>query len=487
MHPVHILAPSLTPPPSSPGAGCTPGEGGIPSGAWGSVACGTWAFDLPHDLWGWATVYWPLLTGVVVALIAARIGWAIWRRHRWQLHADRARWLEIVPPVTATPAATLALWKLLASLLSAPRRLAVRPPRLVWEVRATPTGMRCGLWVPPGVNPSAVVRVLQRGWPGARVEQVEPPRLPQDAPTAGLDLVPMRSEFYPIVDEPRPSRASWRPGAPSDEDDRLRAVFDGLAAAGRTGGGLLQVHVSRAPRHRVAALRRAMINPSRARRPRTATSRTLGLVADGLRTLLIALLDIITPGPARKPASRSQTEDPFAAELADQARVKYATAPHLLIAVRATATGPTRGAARAAAADITSGYGLLSPYFGRRRLRRPLTAAGCRWVPANRMTLATVAEVAALAGLPAEPATFGMPAAAARHRLVTGDTWRPARTTHPASAPPTRRRPASAVPPLRRPGSPPNPPVPPASAMVDTVEDHAGAIEMFTFEEGDDS
>ena len=37
------------------------------------------------------------------------------------------------------------------------------------------------------------------------------------------------------------------------------------------------------------------------------------------------------------------------------------------------------------------------------------------------MTLATVAETAALAGLPAQPAAHGLPGAAARHRYPTSD------------------------------------------------------------------
>lgn len=50
-------------------------------------------------------------------------------------------------------------------------------------------------------------------------------------------------------------------------------------------------------------------------------------------------------------------------------------------------------------------------------------------------TLATVAEVAALAGLPFEPATFGLPAGAARHRLPGRDTWRPDDWPKPGHAP----------------------------------------------------
>ncbi|GFJ84950.1 hypothetical protein [Phytohabitans houttuyneae] len=95
--------------------------------------------------------------------------------------------------------------------------------------------------------------------------------------------------------------------------------------------------------------------------------------------------------------------------MARQARAKFADAPHLLVAIQAIATGPTKAAARAAAADVTSGFGLLSAHFTRRRMRRGAVTAAERWVPAKRMSLASVSEAAALAGLPAEPAAYGLP------------------------------------------------------------------------------
>ncbi|WP_431937088.1 hypothetical protein [Micromonospora sp. RP3T] len=295
--------------------------------------------------------------------------------------------------------------------------------------------MRCGLWLPPGVNPTAVLRLLQRAWPGARAEQTRPPVIAPGRPVAAVALLPTQPEWLPVVDDAAPVRGQrWEAGA-LPEEDRLRAVYDGLAAAGRTGGGLLQVHVTRAPARRVAGLRRATTHPERARRPRSGASRASGLLADGLRALIIGVLNVVTPGPSSRkyPASRT---DPYLAELSRQARAKLAAAPHLLVAVHATATGPTVAAARAATADITSGFGLLSPHFARRRLRRPQPAATWRWVPASRMTLASVDETAALAGLPTEPSAHGMPAAASRRRPASREVF----TAGPAPATPKRRR-----------------------------------------------
>ncbi len=64
-------------------------------------------------------------------------------------------------------------------------------------------------------------------------------------------------------------------------------------------------------------------------------------------------------------------------------------------------------------------------------------AAAQRWVPEARMSLAAVGEAAALAGLPAEPAAHGLPAAASRRRPGGRDVFR----AGPASIRPTSPQP----------------------------------------------
>ncbi|WP_146167655.1 hypothetical protein [Micromonospora sp. MH33] len=395
----------------------------MPDSVVGELLCGSWGDDATDPVWRLVRDRWPLLLAAVAALIAIRVLWAVWQRRVWRRHAAAARWLQITPPVTATPTATIGLWRLLATALPAPRRWALRPARLVWEVEADPDGMRCGLWLPPGVNPTAIVRLLQRGWPGVRAEQTRPPAVPTTGAVAALAVRPTQPDWLPLVEDPTPApRRGVNAGAP--EDDRLRAVYGGLASAGRTGGALLQVHLGRAPAHRLHTLRRAMTNPQRARRPRR-TGRAAGLLADGLRALILGVLNIATFGPS-SPKRRTSPTDPHTAELARQARAKFADAPHLLVAVHTVTTGPTMAAAVAAAADVSSGFGLLSAHFTRHRLRSGPVAAADRWVPEAQMSLVSVAEAAAFAGLPAEPAAYGLPGAASRRRPATRDVFRTA-------------------------------------------------------------
>jgi hypothetical protein len=424
--------PTPTPAPSSPPAGgCVPGRDGVPDSPLGHLMCGDYLLHAPPTVWLFARAHWLPLLVLAAVVLAARVGWRVWRRRLWRRTAEQAVWLEIVPPVSATPAATYALWRLLATVLPASRRFTLRPHRLVWEVHATPRGMRCGMWVPPGINPTAVVRALHRVWPGVRAEQATPPALASQRPTVGVALRSTQPDWLPLVDQPDPPPTPRLASSP--EVDRIRAVFGGLAAAGRTAGGLLQVHVARAPRHRVAVLRRACLNPQRVRRQRGG-ARLLILALEGLRAVLAGVLDFLTPGPSGG-HQRAAAADPIVAEQARQTRAKLAVGPHLLVAIRATATGPTVAAARAAAADITSGYSLLSPHWRPRRQRRAVTAARSRWVGEAAMQLATTAEAAALAGLPVEPSAYGLPAAGSRRLPAGRDIF-----TAPAEAGPPRAR-----------------------------------------------
>src|SRR5205814_1480997 len=78
-----------------------------------------------------------------------------------------------------------------------------------------------------------------------------------------------------------------------------------------------------------------------------------------------------------------------------------------------------------------------------RRLWRAPASAGSRWIPENRMQLATVAEAAALAGLPGEPSAYGLPAAASRRVPASPDIFTAPPGFSAGGARPVRRSPAA--------------------------------------------
>jgi hypothetical protein len=401
--------------------GCVPGQGTIPDSFVGQLVCGTW---LPNNH-GWNAVLrvWPAATAVVVLLLAVRIGWGWARRAAWRRAAHRAVWLEITPPVSAGPATTLALWRLLATVLPAPGRFALRARRVVFEVHADANRMRAGIWVPPGINPLSVARAVQRAWPGARVAEAALPRLPDRCSVVGRAVTLRQPDWLPLVDldQPAPHHGDLHGGV-AVQTDPLRAVYDALAAAGRSGGGLVQVIAGRAPGRRLARARLAMRDPAKARR--AGAARGTDLVLRTVVALLRAVLDLIQPGKPANTTRPSPLSDPFLAEQARAARAKYAIGPHLQVAVRVITAGPTVAAARASSADVTAGYALVSTVLGRRRLHRARHAARYRYTGEAAMFLATTVEVAALAGLPAEPASYGLPGAASHRRGGGADDWR---------------------------------------------------------------
>lgn len=395
----------------TPTSACAPGRDGVPGSAVGELLCGPYLTGIPRLAADIAHSYWPRLAVILGVVLAVRVSLAVARGVAVRRSASGASFMEIVPPVTATPAATLRLWRLLATLLPAPHRWTVRAHRLVWEVEAVADQMRCGIWVPAGINPTAVIRAVQKAWPGAQVTHTAAPEPDRHRILLGRTLRPTCPEWFPLTD----------PG--TGDGDEIGAVFDGLAAAGRTGAGLLHLVVTRAPRARLAVLRTAARNPAKARSGR-GTLRVLTAAAGMLRAAIQTVLDLLTPGPNPSRPQNGAGREPWLAEQARDARGKAATGPHVLAAVHTYATGPTRAAARAAAADITAGFTLLTTALTPRRLARAQRHARLRHVPERRSVLMTAAELAAFAALPAEPALYGLPAAPARRRPAGRSTWR---------------------------------------------------------------
>lgn len=400
---------------------CTPGEHGVPGSLLGKLICGTWAPRTP-SAWAHLLDLWPYAATGLAAVIVAIVAWQQVRRIRWARTNRDAVFLEIVPPVGVSPEHTAKLWLFLVNQLRASKRFTLTPRRLIFEVYARGDRMRLGVLVPPELNPLSVRRAIGRAWRDARVEQAAASVLPSGLPVRGRVAALRQPDWLPFTD----------PGT-TDSDD-LHAVFDALAAAGRAGGALLRVSVCRAPAHRVKGFALAGRDPAKAARRRTGTASAVDLAVRGIRWALLGVINLlhglVTTGHGQTHSSRtgagpqSPLADPFQAERAKLARIKGGTPPHLLVGVQVFAAAETAAAARAGVLDIAGGYPAVSAELRWRRIIRAASRATDRWIPEAAMVLATTAETAALAGLPAEPSLYGLPAASSRHRPTTNDTFR---------------------------------------------------------------
>ncbi|MGH8883459.1 MAG: hypothetical protein ACRD0P_39970, partial [Stackebrandtia sp.] len=114
---------------------CRPGHDGVPDSLPARVLCGQHVLDTSH-IWSFVAAHAPLLAAVAVIVIALRLAWAACRVLAWWHPPTPPKWLEITPPVTATPEGTLGLWRLLAGVLPAARPWRLVPAHVAWEVYA---------------------------------------------------------------------------------------------------------------------------------------------------------------------------------------------------------------------------------------------------------------------------------------------------------------------------------------------------------------
>lgn len=420
------------------------------------------------------------LTGAAAILATARVLWARTRASALARRARRADWWEITPPAVLAPGAAIAGWQVLhAALARTPRRPHLAgPPVIVAEISATATdGLRMGVWIAPPVNGDRVAAGLAHAWPGARITRTRPPQPDTDPPdlatTAGdtttrrrpaqsvsaltvaarsvaarsvaaAELVPVGGPWAPLI-APARRRVTGPPPAPRTvggdagrgRPDPLRAVFGALADRAPEDHALVQLVLTR-PGPAGNSILRAVIGA------------TIGGVLRGLAELVTVLM----PGPIQRrnrPRHTARTTaghpapsgDP--AEMARAARIaavadKRAGGPHLRVTLRATVAhrrGATPADARAAGrrliADVTDGYALVVDPITAFRVRR-ITRTSDRRVfvsgrgsgaarvadrAPGRAFMATLAELAALWHLPADPIRHGLTAPPARTRAAT--------------------------------------------------------------------
>jgi len=324
----------------------------------------------------------PVAIGVgvagLVALSAARSA-------QGRRMARGARLVEVLSPPVVDPEGAATLWTNLVALLRpAWRRVLFGQPHLGFELVASDAGLTISLWVPGGIPPGLVERAVEAAWPGARTE-VRPATPPLSGPgvATGGTLTLAVGEEYMLRTE--------------HKVDPLRPLLGALAALGEGETACVQI------------LARPVTGRRLTRLQRTATARRAGRPA----TRVARLLDLVTPGPATKPAAVDPTRAANVADILDKAAQPcWAIAARYAVASAATdrqAKARLRGRAHA----VATAFALFS---GRNRLERHRLAHPARVLAARRLgkgNLVSVAELAALAHLPTDVAVPGLARAGA--------------------------------------------------------------------------
>jgi energy-coupling factor transporter ATP-binding protein EcfA2 len=328
----------------------------------------------------------PALAVLLTALAVLAAARAAGRRRM----TSGARLVEILTPPQVDPEGAATLWTNLVALLRpAWRRVLFGQPHLCFELVATCGGLRFAIWVPGGIPPGMVERAVEAAWPGARTEThpVGPPLTGAGFSTGG-SLALAAGEEYPLRHD--------------HKVDPLRPLLGALGALADGESACVQVLARPVTGRRLARLHRRAV----ARRVGRPTSP------------LARLLDLATPGPSARPAEVDPTR---AGDVADI--LSKAAQPCWAIAIRyavATTAPSDRQAARQAKARLRGRAHALasafSLYAGRNRLERRRLPHAARVLAARRLgrgDLVSVAELAALAHLPADVTVPGLARAGA--------------------------------------------------------------------------
>jgi hypothetical protein len=350
-----------------------------------------------------------LIAGPLLVLAAAGyLAGRVWLRRRQQAaFADGARQITVLAPPQAGPGGAVALWGHLTGLLRPPvARWLAGQPHLGWEYAFTggaAAGLAIRVWVPGTIPPGLIERAVEAAWPGAHtVTGPASPPLPAGVLATGGTLRLARPEILPL-------------GISEDPDAPLRALAGAAAGLGDGEHAVLQVLTRPVTGGRVRRARRAA-RQHRAGQPARLSSR---------------LLDLASPGghSTTRAARRSPADPVLAAEVRAvtaklagpqwETLIRYATAISVPAAgadggpgqdARAKAAARLRGLAHAVASATALYTG--TNWLARHRLRHPAEAIAARRL--GRGDLLSVAELAALARLPADPALPGLARAGAR-------------------------------------------------------------------------
>jgi hypothetical protein len=341
----------------------------------------------------------PYLIAVCVAVVimaaGGRAGLCRWQRARL---AEGARLIAVQVPPQVDPGSAEAFWANMTGLLRPRwRRLLHGQPHVAFEYVWTGQTLRLQLWVPGQIPDGMIEHAVEAAWPASRTTTATATRGAAD--NIADQGAPFPAAAVVSAGQLRLARPDHYPLRCDFDSDPLRAMFG--AGRGLTAGQYAFVQVLARPvtgrrlgrAHRAAASLRGAASP----------------------TWVSRLLDLLTPAPARRPARPAlvmAAHPERAAEI--RAIVDKAASPRFEVLVRyATATrytanseddDATKAWLRGRAHALASAFAVYSGrnHFDRRRLRRPHDKLAGRWFV--RGDLMSVAELAALAHLPYDPA-----------------------------------------------------------------------------------
>jgi Helicase HerA, central domain len=373
-------------------------------------------------LWAWAAARpWLglVIAAAVVGVVAARDQVLAWRHTRF---ATNARWVTIAAPPEVTPESAAAFWTTLVGVLtpSVWHRRLYGIAHVAWEYTWTGRSLNVRVWVPATVAPGAVEAAVRAAWPAATVTtaQAAPPIPMQVTDQVGGAHWPQQTDALPLRTE--------------HDTDPLRALFAAGAEVHHREHACVQVLARPATAQRVRLARRwAATSASPAASPDAATRTVAGLTRLAVEPILW-VLEALLPGPPRRSATTSEVTRPAGRDpvvMADARTVvdKAVRVPHFEVAIRyAVAMDPDGGPPDAQRAKQIharlAGLGhtiasAAAAYTGPNRLRRMKMPAPVATLAGRRLRrgfLATVPELAALAGLPQDLAVPGLDRARAK-------------------------------------------------------------------------
>ena len=326
----------------------------------------------------------PLFALVVLGVMAV----VVTRRRNAAAQDDGARLVHVLAPPEVDPAGAETFWTNLVALLRPRwRRLLGAQHHVAFEICADEGGIDLALWVPAGIPPGFVEAAVESAWPGARTTTEEshvPLCLPGWGTATGGELRLAGPEHYPLRFEHRA--------------DPMRPL---LGALGRLQPG---------ERVCVQVLARPVTGRRRSRSLRAATYRRSGRPMNRAGRLL----DLLSPGPAHRPAEVDPTRDRDVTAIVEKAaQPSWAIGVRYGVATRATDPG-ARDRVRGRAHAVASAFALYSGRngFERHRLLHPETVLASRRL--GRGDLVSVKELAAVAHLPTDLSLPGLARAGAK-------------------------------------------------------------------------